>query len=411
MSRKTFTFLTILLLAIVAGGVWYFFFYNGGNGGAGNNATSTTNLFPFGQGNGGQANGGQTTTKKPDDSDGQSTNEPVIPPRLRHISMVPTAGVVSFDQASSSTKIRYIERATGHIYETSVDSSDVKKISNTTLPKIHEALWVKDGKHLLARYLKEDGQTIRTFYAQISDTSDMDNSIEGTFLDDGIKDISILGDKIFYFTKNSLGEQGIVANTDGSKKTAVFNSTYADWSEKSDGTKFVTLYSRPSASVLGSTYILNATTGDYSKVAGDMYGMIASANTDGNYVLLSGTRSNAIYTSVMDIVKGIQSNIGVATLVDKCVWSQKEKTVVYCAVPKTAPRGEYPDIWYKGGVSLNDSLWRIDVSSNDTEQVFDPVFEGESEMDMMSLSLNNKEDTLVFINKKDMTAWSYKLGL
>jgi hypothetical protein len=85
------------------------------------------------------------------------------------------------------------------------------------------------------------------------------------------------------------------------------------------------------------------------------------------------------------------------------VWSAKEKTVIFCAAPQAIPEGIYPDDWYKGKTSFNDALWRIDISSGETEQLFAPEFEIGSSMDMIKLYLNQKETVLLFTDKKDMT--------
>lgn len=410
MSKKTFISLIVILLAVIAVVVWFFFFYNGGNSGVNRNATSTTDLFPFGKGTGGVNNTLPSTNNNGGGTQTNNNGSISKQPRLRHISLVPTAGVVAFDRAST-TMVRYVERATGHVYETPSDSTEVKKISNTTVPKIHEVFWSKDGNSLLMRYLKDDNETIRTFYARLSTTTDMDNSLEGMFLDDNIKDISVYDNKIFYLSKNSLGAQGIVANIDGSKKVAVFNSTYGDWREVWGGPKFVTLFTRPSVSAIGDAYTLNTLTGEYSKTLGGISGLSANTNTDGSYVIGSGANGNSISTYVFDVVKSATSRIGVSTLADKCIWSGKEKVIVYCAVPNSIPSAQYPDSWYRGSVSFNDSVWKIDVSSGNTELIFDPTLEGESVMDIVSLGLSNNEDILVFINKKDLTAWRYKLSL
>lgn len=412
MSKKTFTLILVLLLAVITGVVWYFFFHtSSGVVTSGNETGSTNNLFPFGKGTGNTA-GTENKTNNSGEATAVGDNGTASIPKLRHISMVPTAGVVAFNHGST-TVIRYVERATGHTYETISDSSEIsgpKEISNTTIPKIYEAFWSKDGNSLLMRYLRDDNQTIRTFYARISTTTDVDSALEGTFLDDNIRDISVSGNKIFYLIKNSLGEQGILANIDGSKKVAIFNSTFGDWGQIwGASSKFVTIFTKPDSTVSGNAYTLNTSTGEYSKIfVGN--GLSAISNVDGSYVLGSGASGSGVATSVFDATKNLVSLVGIKTLVDKCVWSIKEKTIVYCAVPNTVPVGQYPNDWYLGNVSFSDSVWKIDVSNGNTEQLFDPLIEGQQSMDMENLSLSDKENTLVFINKKDMTAWSYNVS-
>lgn len=396
---------------------WYFFIRTSetpsSNTGT---ATVSSDLFPFGKkptGTETESNGGLVTV--PSDQNGGQTidlalvseNNEVLP-RLRQISDIPTAGAIAFD-VGSTTIIRYIERATGHINETTSNSPAVKKISNTTIPKIHEALWSSDGSKLLIRYIKDDPSIIRTFYAKIATTSRPEQTIEGIFLPDGIREVSVFGSKMFYMTETGSGSQGILANIDGSAKTSVFNSSFSDWrSSLSAGTGAI-IFTRPSGIAQGSAYILNTTNGLYSKIAGDLLGLVALGNTDSSHVLVSATVNRGLTTMVFDSKTNKNTSIGVQTIVDKCIWSAKNKNIVFCAVPRSLPNAVYPDDWYKGKVSLDDSLWKIDVVSGETENLFDPELEAGISMDMIKLSLNQTENILLFTNKKDMTVWTYGL--
>lgn len=407
MSKKTFTLIIVIILAIFGGVFWYLFGNSGATGTNGEPTSGGSELFPFG-------NGGTTTpVATPDTESGTTTIDltgdgQTPPPRLRQVTLVPTAGATIFDTASS-TFIRYIERATGHIYETESENSHVNKISNLTIPKIYEALWTTDGTKLLIRYLKDDNQTQRTFYAKISTTTRPEQALEGLFLADGIKDISLFGNKIFYSFPGTSGIQGIRANIDGSDKNAVFSSSFSDWSSYWTSTTSITLFSRPSGLAEGSAYTLNPQTGSYTKTIGDIKGLTALGSPDGTLVLLSKSTTGSLATGVYAVKTAQSQALAVSTLTDKCVWSVREKGVVFCGVPQTIPNGLYPDSWYQGKVSFNDSLWKIDTITGETEQLFTPEFEAGVSMDMIKLSLNQKENALIFTNKKDMTVWRYTL--
>lgn len=397
---------------------WYFFVRTDK---ASDTNTETTgsiysDLFPFGkkpaETETGKSGGDLVTT--PNDQQNQTidlggvrSSEEVLP-RLRQISTVPTAGAVTFN-VGSTTIIRYIERATGHINETKSDSLTVKKISNTTIPKIHEALWSGDGSKLLIRYVKDDSSTIRTFYAKIATTSRPEQAIEGIFLSDDIREISVSGSKIFYMTETGSGSQGILANFDGSAKTSVFNSSFSDWRSYLSSLTGAIIFPRPSGIAQGSAYILNTASGSYSKIAGDLLGLVALGNADNSRVLLSATVNRSLTTLVFDSKTNKNESVSIQTIVDKCAWSTKNKNTVFCAVPRSLPNGIYPDDWYKGKVSFDDSLWKIDVASGETENLFDPELEVGISMDIFKLSLDKEENVLLFTNKKDMTVWLYSL--
>src|SRR3989344_4700588 len=61
------------------------------------------------------------------------------------------------------TAVRYVERATGNIYQTFLDKIEERKFSTTVIPKVHEAYFGNKGKSVIMRYLKIDDRTIETF--------------------------------------------------------------------------------------------------------------------------------------------------------------------------------------------------------------------------------------------------------
>lgn len=407
MSKKSFTLLVIIILALCALLGWYLYTHLGTTNGNNTENTSNPDLFPFGPGGGN--NGGTTNTSNNTgevvDLGGTETKRL---PRLRHISLVPTAGAIASSTASS-TMIRYIERATGHIYETDSEKPEVTKISAITIPKVYEALFSNDSSKLLIRYIKDNTDIIRTFSAKIATTTKPEEGISGLFLPDGIKDITVYGNKMFYFDWTGTSAQGIVANMDGSNKVAIFNSTFAEWNALWSAKNTISLFPKPSSSLESTAYNLNVTTGEYVKTIGSTSGLATLANTDGTLVLFSGTNNQGFGMSVVSSKTGDVNKLSLASLVEKCVWSVKEKNIVYCAIPQDPPNSNYPDNWYKGKVTFNDALWKIDAVSGETEEVFAPEFIVGSSMDMIKLSLDQEEKVILFTDKKDMTVWRYNL--
>lgn len=414
MSKKAFTIFILFILFIMGVLGWYLFFRSEAVPGEDTGGSSFSDLFPFGQKPTEPEVGslisvpGETASTTIDLSGtGDSEGEGGVLPRLRQISSVPTAGAIAFD-VGSTTIVRYIERATGHIYETENSKTDIKKVSNTTIPKIHEALWSLDGARLLIRYVKDDGPAIRTFYARIATTTRPEQALEGIFLADDLREISVSGGKIFYMNETSSGSTGVLANIDGSGRATVFNSSFSDWRSSLTSPTTAVIFPRPSGSTAGSAYILDIKSGSYSKVAGDLPGLVALSNSDGSRVLVSAVLNRSLATVAYDS-RGKSENLSVETIADKCVWSVKNKNVVFCAVPQSLPSGVYPDDWYKGKISFDDSLWRIDTANGETENLMSPELETGISMDIFKLSMNKSETVLVFTNRKDMSVWSYSL--
>lgn len=408
MSKKTFAFFIIVLLAIMAFLAWFFFLRTGTQ--TGPNGTSTpTDLFPFGQGSTTpNTNDPQTgtTTGQIDISNGQAQQIP----RFRQLWKDPNAGATFFPATGTTTGVRFADRATGHIYESPLLSTGEMKISNVTIPQIHEALWADNGRELVFRYLKGDS-SIQSFYGAISTSSlaTTTSAIEGYFLPENIRDISIAGDKIFYFNPTVQIGSLTQSRVDGTGRRVVMSSDARDWSISITNQKTAFLGTRPSGFVKGFGYALDLTTGSISKIAGDILGLTGTVNPTGTRALMSAQERGGIVSASYDLAKKTMTTLSVKTLSDKCAWSNVRSAIVYCAVPINIPSGTYPDDWYQGKTSFSDKLWSIDLSTGETKAIIDPSFDAAQDMDITKIIVDREDSHIVFTNKKDMSLWLYRL--
>src|SRR3989344_2103504 len=128
---------------------------------------TTSTESPFGSPNE-QGEEMLTNDNPPLASIGTTTAEEIISQnkKLFRLSDLPVAGAVVITRstgsgkASTTTFVRYVERATGHIYEVDLSNLEKVKIVNQTLPKIYEAYFRPDGNAVLYRYLKNDSDTV-----------------------------------------------------------------------------------------------------------------------------------------------------------------------------------------------------------------------------------------------------------
>ena len=60
-------------------------------------------------------------------------------------------------------------------------------------------------------------------------------------------------------------------------------------------------------------------------------------------------------------------------------------------------------------VFFNDTFWSINVETGEQNLVYDPISDGKAQPDAINLSLNEKENYLFFINKKDLTLWGLSI--
>ncbi|OGI60360.1 hypothetical protein A2641_01425 [Candidatus Nomurabacteria bacterium RIFCSPHIGHO2_01_FULL_37_25] len=341
----------------------------------------------------------------------ENTLEPEKETKNKKASVKPAPPETEFAPA-----LRYVDRATGNIFQTFVDKIEERKFSVTIIPRVYEAYFGNKGESVIMRYLKADEETIETFVGNLpkellgGDTTG-NNEAKGSFLPNNVRDISMSPDglKIFYlFESNSDSGSnmiGITMNLLNNKKIQVFDSPFTEWLSFWPNNNLITLTTKPSANIPGYMYTINSLGKNFSKILGDINGLTTLGSPDGKLILY-GNNNLSLY--IYDINSRSFNLLGVRTLPEKCVWG-KANDVIYCAVPKFVSPGEYPDSWYQGEVSFSDQLWKIDVKTGNATIILDPfaiVFE---EIDGIKMALSEAEDYLFFVNKKDSFLWKLEL--
>ena len=457
MSKRNFILLIIIIvIAIIA--LFGYFYFNQGNNTPGEDNTGTNFISQFNPFSKNTTNP-PTNTTPPIDISGNDELNPTsidITVKLKKISSMPIAGFIVFSKerlkdvpvvvpeavpATDSTippttttkkttkptppqtefmpALRYVDRATGNIYQTFADKIEEKQFSTTIIPKVYEAFFGNKGQSVVMRYLKSDAKTIITFVGTLpkevfgGDTAG-GNEIKGTFLPENIKDLSLSSDSnnIFYMflSGNNLGDGviGTTFNLLNVKKIQVFDSPFTEWLSSFPNNKMITFTTKPSSQIPGYMYTMDPSNKNYNfhKMLGGINGLTTLISPNGKLVLYS---NDNLSLNIYHTDTKVSDTLGVKTLAEKCVWN-KTSDVVYCGVPKSIENSQYPDSWYQGEVSFGDQIWKINIKTGNTTMIADPVtINGGEDIDSTKLALDDGENYLFFVNKKDSFLW--ELGL
>jgi hypothetical protein len=432
MVRKILEWLIFVLVAVFVGFVIWLFLLR--TEPSDNNYSRTSRgegFFP--------ANTGTTETDNQNISDNpENQNSRNFIPRLRQLSAVPVSGGIAFERlarssgtyitedgteqtsTSSVTIFRYIERATGHLYETREDTLTQTRLSNTTIPEVYEAKFAPDGDHLIIRTLSDDEETIKTLAGKITSKSTTSPEtfnliadgykIEGDFLLPNVESIDITKDGLTYLVPNNNAEGGIIiSDFDDLSKKLIFSSPVFQWVVQRISSNIISITSKADSTLDGFMYLINTTTGVDHKLIGDVSGLTTLSGPDNKWVLYSVSRENNIQMFALNMTTGLVFNTGLETLPEKCVFSQKDRDIVFCAAPFKAKNARYPEDWYQGSVTFNDNLWRINLEDREFDQILGDGEEINESFDMFNLVISPLNEYVLFINKKDLTLWSVDL--
>jgi hypothetical protein len=446
MSKSKATIIIILLILLIAGGLYafYYFYLNPNNTPTLTSPTPSiqatitpqTSITPT-QTSQSPTPSSTIATSTPIISNGATTTVSIVPPLpiLRQISKEPVAGAITFDKNVGTKKkpltqtiIRYIDKVTGHIHETRTDTLDTQEISTTRIPKIFDAVWNASGNSLYIRYLNDLSESIQTFYGQLkalpppiinprtlnslnppSAIVYAQQELQGVFLDQDIKSLNVNKNNIFYLLTGDNLARGILAANDGSHRVEIFNSPISEWQTTWPKDNIIAFTTKPSYFTQGYLYFLNTSSLSFTKVMGGQYGLTTLASPDVNSVFYSESNNGILSSSVYSIKNSQTLGLSVATLPEKCVWSKKNSTIIYCGIPQSLSSANYPDDWYQGLISFNDNIEKIDTKTGVASTIAVPSFLVNIDMDIIKPFLTDKEDFLFFINKKDGMLWSLKL--
>ncbi len=438
MSKRNVILLIIVLAIIVVVVFGFFYFYQpASQPGTVTGTNFLANFLPFGK----STTTAPTNTTTPVNVSGYvSPTETTSNAILKKVSSFPIAGygvfmkerfkdVPTTTPASTSTptttttkptapltefapSLRYVNKATGNIYQTFADQIDERQFSSTIIPKVYEAYLGNNGESVIMRYLKDDYKTIETFVGALpkeylgADSSGK-NEITSSFLPENISDVSISPDasKIFYLFNTGDSTVGVTLALQTGTKIQVFDSPFTEWLSFWPNNKMITVTTKPSVNVPGYMYAINPDKKDFNKILSGIDGLTTLTSPDGKMVLYG---DNNLSLNIFNIGTGNSVLLGVKTLPEKCVWGPASD-ILYCAVPKSISQAQYPDSWYQGEISFSDALWKIDVASGNTTIIGDPASISGEEVDATKLALDSNQNYLFFINKKDSYLWEFSL--
>ncbi len=420
MSKK---FLIIIVSVLILILLTFLFWPRSGSD---NNPTTSTDL-PFGSGEGisnpnfnNETDGEVPPLSPTEGGEGEVVSQEGV--RFFRLSALPIAGFVVLDRGAT-TSVRYVERGTGHIFEyilpvANEPLAEKRRLTNTTLPKIYDALFRGDGNAVVLRTLEDSGEVVNlsltltppratsTSSRQATSTPGQTDNLHTT------TSINLKGEVDNF----SLGPNGsllsilkdskdlVSSNFDGSNQRNIANLETSGWRSFSTARRMF-LQNKPSAQLPGYLYAANG--GSMVKILGPLFSLSTKPDTSGNWVIYSYSESG-VNTAIFNV--GEERSIGVspATLAEKCVWMNTE-TQVICASPKGGLGVGELDAWHQGLTSFNDYLWQFDAKNETSNLITEPGEEFGLELDVKNPQLSAQDEYFVFLNQKDLSLWAVKL--
>jgi len=406
MQKKIIIAITVLVLIGIGVFVYLYFFAN--TAGVAVAPAGSVSLPVAGKGTTGAETGSGSLA---------TANAPVpVTARLIKISsgpVVPGEVVINIPavNASSSpeTAINYIERQSGNVFTYKAQAGTITRTNNKTIPGIQSAAWLPDASLAFVRYLSgDDFSTINTYALKANGSGAMPTGGQGFFLPQNLADIAVSSTSILTLASGVNGSVASVGRTDGTNQSNIFTTPLSALRVSFAGKNQYLAYTRPSSTLPGYAFLVNSS-GQFSRIAGPLSGLVALAGHSGKWVLASFVSNGAMKMEIINTATNETVALPVTTIADKCVWTADDLTI-YCGIPVSPPGNySYPDDWYQGAVFFSDRIWKIDVASRYAQLVLDFSKETTGSLDAKALAVDPLNTKLVFMNKIDGSLWIYSL--
>lgn len=413
--RRTFLIVGAVILLLLIGVGIYFFVFNrpGGLSGTGGTQFPSGDVIP----------GDTTTDTTPNQGLGTTSGGAgtLLAPGFVRISEVPVAlgsvavfipGIVPVATTSASTtpvegsepdvRIEYIERESGNMYGYQARARTLTRLTNKTLPGVQEVSWLSDGSLAYASFLvREAGSERINTYALPADGS------EGYFLEPSLAQVLTRSTSTLVTLRSvSDGSSATISSPSGAGVRTLLSTPLSAIRLSTLGNNFV-VSTKGASQADGYVFVLDAGTGQLTRVVGPLQGLSALGSPTGNYVLYSYLDRGKIALAVFDMTTKVATRLPLATLPEKCTWAANG-SAVYCGVP-TSITGTQPDEWYQGVSRFTDRLWKIDLSTRVATLLLDPAQVADIAVDAVSLSVDSTGRELLFTNRRDGLLYVYDL--
>lgn len=293
---------------------------------------------------------------------------------------------------SSTPEIYYVEAGTGHVYSISTDSYTEKRISNTTIAQVKNAVISDDGSHVV---LLGEKITILTL------PSTSDGSVSSFVIPEKAEDVTIVDGELLFVTKTQNG--ALVKNyTLGSKLSAgtLFSIPLREislaWGNDIEGPHY--FYPKPANELEG--YVYSYSNG--SIVREPISGFGLSAVNVGTSIIYSTSDDEHLLKSYDPISKQ-HTDYYIRTMANRCVKTSKNQAV--CAVPENYSK-EDGKKFLIGDQLLTDSFRVItpeEASVGPTKRLA-----GDLDLSISVLNIKAREENyILFTNKSTGNLWLY----
>lgn len=297
----------------------------------------------------------------------------------------------------------YYAKDTGNVKQADLDGRNITTISSANIAGLARIEWSPDKDKVFCSRIKGGTQDLYIYSYSEKQVFPLNANMRNIAF-------SKNGQKIAYSYANiSSGESNIsIAGADGKNYSAILNTRLNNPEIQWIDSLRIAVWEHPSYSKTSAILIADTASLQLERILSGKNGLSANFSPDGNKALFSYADSTGknLNLGIYDLKNKKEIKSEIATLAEKCVWSQNNKEA-YCAIGQSFPITEMPDKYQASMASSRDYFIKINSETGKYTEVLPKI--ASLNIDAKKLFLSPTEERLYFVDKGDGKLYGLQL--
>jgi len=272
--------------------------------------------------------------------------------------------------SATGESIKYYSQTTGKAFELNILTQEKTILSATELINLTGIVWSPNTTKVISRFPRDNASSNFFFYDY--------SQKKGAALTSGINYIVWQNNnKIVYkYFNSATQEQSLnIADPDGSSWEKIITLPSQDTRiAPIPKTGLVSFWDKPDSFSQSTLQSVPSFGGEVKIVTSGRFGADYLWSEDGSFLLESSVEtagSTKLQLGVMNNFGGEYKNLGIPTVVSKCVWSKNNKNIYY-ALPSLIPaEAVMPNDYDNAKLNTSDTFWSVNVATGEKTRLVD----------------------------------------
>lgn len=321
---------------------------------------------------------------------------------LVQLTIRPVAGYGFLSNGTTTARLLYAERGTGHIYEIDLTNGIESRIAAKTFLAVTDAIFSPNGGFVVIVSETEDGTT--AVLENLSGGPDYEiptNASNFKFINDS---------ELRYTTTSASGTAGysfdLIELTIDQLFSVPLSDIFTIW-----GSSDTLVISKPAPRLRGT--LLRVENDQLARVGSSEYNLsaIVPKEKSSEYIIskIDTVQTGQLVSGVFNELSGEFKKLPLLAWPEKCAVDHAAPNILWCATSAPALGRDSQSDWYKGKISFADSLWRFDTVSLRGTLVESLTETSGRNIDAVNVAIDQNSKFLLFKNKIDNSLWLKKL--